>query len=81
MQPAVPAAGDPFFTPGFCKAASSAGAGAAGACGLQPRIQSPAALSATDNPVLEPAVPEFCFLLHAGEFLVVNFSEAFSTAD
>lgn len=49
--------------------------------GLQPHIQSPAGLAVTNNPTFKTTGPEFCFLLHAGEFLVVNFSEAPSEAD
>ena len=40
---------------------------------FQPHIQSPAVLAVTNNPTFKPTGPEFQFLLHAGEFLVVNF--------
>lgn len=75
----------PCFALDFC---SSVGCRAVNARGLgwsvfivcNP-IFSPAVLAVTNNPAFKPTGPEFHFLLHAREFLVVNFSEALSEAE
>lgn len=57
------------------------GPGAPCVYSLRLHIQSPAGLAVTNNPAFKPTGPEFHFLLHAGKFLVVNFSEAPSEAE